>query len=159
MVSAVFMTPADHTGGFEREEIAMWTILRRMFSSAGWFGDLGERAAAGYLRRRGYRILQRQFRNRFGEIDLIALNGETIVFVEVKTRRGTEQGAPFEAVSTAKQQKLTKTALAYLKRKKLLERRYQFDVVSIVWRPGEAQPEIQHFPHAFESTGQGQMYA
>lgn len=136
----------------------MWAILRRMFSSAGWFGDLGERAAAGYLRRQGYRILHRQLRNRFGEIDLIAVDGDTIVFVEVKTRRGTEQGEPFEAVGAAKQQKLTKAALAYLKRHRLLERRYRFDVVSVVWLPGVAQPEIQHFQHAFESTGRGQMY-
>lgn len=137
----------------------MWTILRRMFSSAGWFGDLGERTAARFLRGKGYRILQRQLRNRFGEIDLIALDGETMVFVEVKTRRGVEQGAPFEAVGADKQRKLTKAALAYLKRNGLLERRYRFDVVSIVWLPGAARPEIQHFQHAFESAGRGQMFA
>lgn len=137
----------------------MWTILRRMFSSAGWFGDLGERTAARYLRRHGYRILHRQMRNRFGEIDLIAAEGDTIVFVEVKTRRSANQGAPFEAVGLAKQEKLTKAALAWLKRNRLLERRYRFDVVSIVWAPGAARPEIQHFRSAFESASRGQMFA
>src|SRR5690242_1946895 len=108
----------------------MWTVLRRFFSSAGWFGELGEREAARFLRGKGYRILARQVRNRFGELDLIALDGETIVFVEVKTRRGIEQGAPFEAVSTDKQRKMTNAALAYLKRHRLLERRSRFDIIS-----------------------------
>jgi putative endonuclease len=137
----------------------MWTVLRRFFSSAGWFGELGEREAARFLRRKGYRILARQVRNRFGELDLIALDGETIVFVEVKTRRGIAQGAPFEAVSSDKQRKMTNAALAYLKRHRLLERRARFDIVSIVWPEGVARPEIQHFVHAFEAAGKGQMYS
>lgn len=137
----------------------MWTVLRRVFSSAGWFGDVGEREAARYLRRKGFRIRQRQVRNRFGEIDLIALDGETIVFVEVKTRAAVAQGEPFEAVGADKQSKMTRAALAYLKRHRLLERRYRFDVVSIVWPEGVLRPDIQHFPHAFEAAGRGQMYS
>jgi putative endonuclease len=137
----------------------MWTVLRRVFSSAGWFGDVGEREAARYLRRKGFRIRQRQVRNRFGEIDLVALDGETIVFVEVKTRTAVAQGEPFEAVGVEKQSKMTTAALAYLKRHRLLERRCRFDVVSIVWPEGVLRPDIQHFEHAFEATGRGQMYS
>jgi putative endonuclease len=136
----------------------MWTALRRFFGSAGWFGDVGEREAARYLRKKGYRIRQARMRNRLGEIDLIALDGETIVFVEVKSRSTAAQGAPHEAVTADKQRRLTNAALAYLKRHRLLERPCRFDVVSIVWPPGVAQPRIEHFPHAFEAVGRGQFY-
>ncbi len=136
----------------------MWTVLRRLFKSSGWFGDVGEREAARYLRKKKYRILQSQMRNRFGEIDLIAQDGDTIVFVEVKTRREAGHGAPFEAVTAEKQRKLTLAALAYLKRNRLLDRRCRFDVVSIVWPDGIVHPQIEHFVNAFEASGQGQFY-
>ena len=137
----------------------MWTSLRRFFTSSGWFGDLGEREAARFLRKKGYRIRQMQMRNRLGEIDLIALDGKTIVFVEVKSRSSAGQGAPHEAVTADKQRRLTNAALAYLKRHRLLERPSRFDVVSIVWPPGAARPSIEHFPSAFEAVGRGQMYS
>src|SRR5262249_36668547 len=134
-------------------------VLRRFFTSAGWFGDIGEREAARFLKRKGYRIVQSQMRNRFGEIDLIAMDGETIVFVEVKTRRSSDHGEPFDAVTVDKQRKLTLSALAYLKRHRLLEHRSRFDVVSLVWPEGESKPQIQHFVNAFEAAGSGQMYS
>ena len=137
----------------------MWSVMQRLFASTGWFGDVGEREAARFLRGKGYRILQRQMRNRFGEIDLVALDGETIVFVEVKTRRGDAHGAPFEAVTAGKQQKLVLAGLAYLKRYRLLERRCRFDIVSIVWPAGVMVPKIQHYEQAFEPVGFGQMYS
>jgi putative endonuclease len=137
----------------------MWTLLRRWFSSGGWFGDLGEREAARFLKRKKYRILGRQVRNIGGEIDLVAMDGETVVFVEVKTRRGAEQGAPFEAVNFDKQRRMTRAALVFLKQSRWLEKRSRFDVVSIVWPQGELHPEIQHFEHAFESTDRGQFYS
>ena len=136
----------------------MWTALRRLFGTAGWFGDVGEREAARFLRKKGYRIRQAQMRNRLGEIDLIALDGETIVFVEVKSRSSTAQGAPHEAVTADKQRRLTNAALAYLKRHRLLDRSCRFDVVSIVWPAGVAQPQIEHFMNAFEAVGRGQFY-
>ena len=78
-------------------------------------GDRGESAVAGYLRRRGYRILERQYRCRFGEIDLIALSREGVIcFVEVKTRKPDAISRPCEAVTPAKQQKLRLTAQHYL---------------------------------------------
>ena len=126
---------------------------------AGWLGNRGERLAARYLRRQGFRILARQFTNSFGEIDIIALDGDCVVFVEVKTRKSTDTGLPFEAVTSAKQKKITQVALAYLKRSGWLERSARFDVVSIVWPDGRGQPRLEHFPHAFEGAGRGQMYS
>lgn len=129
----------------------------------GWLnrllGNRGERAAARFLKQRGYRILARQARNNAGEIDLIALDGETIVFVEVKTRSaGGELGHPAEAVTRHKQRQLTRTALTWLKTRNLLERRCRFDVLAITWKSG-ADPEIEHLIHAFEAIGIGQMFS
>jgi putative endonuclease len=122
-------------------------------------GDKGERKAARFLRRKGYKILARQCAGRLGEIDLIALEGETIVFVEVKTRRSDSAGLPFEAVTPAKQKKLTNLALTYLKRHGLLEHRARFDVVTVLWPAEGKQPEIEHYQNAFEPIGFGQMYS
>ena len=79
------------------------------------FGDDGERKAVQFLRKQGYRILARQHRERFGEIDIIALDGQQIVFVEVKTCRSTKAGQPFESVDQAKQKKIAQAALAWLR--------------------------------------------
>ena len=115
-------------------------------------GNRGERAAARYLKKLGYRIIARQYRSQFGEIDIIALDGETIVFVEVKTRSSTAQGQPYEAVDAHKQRQLSRTALGFLRQKKRMSQRARFDVVSILWPQGDTHPRIRHFPGAFEST-------
>ncbi|MGH7201128.1 MAG: YraN family protein [Planctomycetaceae bacterium] len=129
----------------------------------GWLrkllGDRGERRAARYLRGLGYRILARQYANRFGEIDLIALDGERIVFVEVKTRTSDAAGLPVEAVDFRKQRQLTRVALAYLKRHGLLERPARFDVLALLWPNGAKSPEITHYQNAFEPVGFGQMFS
>src|SRR6188768_675887 len=92
----------------------------------GWLtrllGDEGERIAARHLKMVGYRILARQARSKLGEIDLIALDGDTIVFVEVKSRRDQRDGSPAEAVDRRKQAKLTQLALVWLKKRNLLGR-------------------------------------
>ena len=124
-----------------------------------WLGDRGERAAARYLRRQGFKILARQHANRLGEIDLIALDGDCVVFVEVKTRRTESAGLPVEAVTPDKQRQLTRLALAWLKQHKLLEHRARFDVVAILWPDGSRKPEITHYRNAFEPVGFGQMYS
>lgn len=121
-------------------------------------GDRGERAAARFLRRQGYKILARKQRSRLGELDLVALDGETIVFVEVKTRASTDAGQPAEAVTPAKQQKLTRLALGFLKAHGLLDHSVRFDVVGLLWPPDQRRPTIEHFRGAFEATGRGQMY-
>ena len=120
-----------------------------------WFGDRGEREAARYLRKRGMRIIERNYRTAQGEIDLIVRDGDTLVFVEVKSRRA---GQPAEAVTPAKQQRLTLAALHYLRRHDLLEQRCRFDVVAIVWPVGRQIPTIDHIPHAFEAVGRNQMF-
>ena len=120
-----------------------------------FFGDRGEHEAGRYLRRLGYRILVRNYRTPQGEVDLIARDGNVVVFVEVKTRR---HGTPAEAVTSAKQLRLTLAALHFLKRHGLLEQSCRFDVVAIVWPEGRRTPAIEHIPHAFEAVGRGQMF-
>lgn len=119
----------------------------------GWLrkllGDRGERAAERFLRRQGYRILARQHSSRFGEIDIIARDGEWIVFVEVKTRRSGAAGLPVEAVDARKQRQMTRAALAWLKRHRLLHWRSRFDVVGVLWPDGQRQPQIDHIRNAF----------
>jgi putative endonuclease len=118
-------------------------------------GDRGERAAARYLRRRGLRVITRGYRTALGEIDLIARDGDTLVFVEVKTRRA---GLPAEAVTAEKERRLTLTALQFLRRYRLLEQRCRFDVVAVVWPDAAGSPTIQHIVNAFEPPGRGQFF-
>jgi putative endonuclease len=109
------------------------------------------------MRTKGYRILMRQARNRFGEIDLVALDGETIVFVEVKSLRESRGGVPSERVDSGKQARLTRAALTWLKRRGLLERRSRFDVVEVCW-DASGKPDVRHLVNAFEPVEFGQMY-
>ena len=122
-------------------------------------GNKGEVEAALFLERLGYKILHRQFRGRFGELDLVALDGDTIVFVEVKTRASTAAGHPTESITLAKQTKITRSALAFLKQQRWLHQRARFDVIAIVWSGGEEPPQIQHYINAFEPVGFGQMFS
>lgn len=121
-------------------------------------GNKGERQAVRFLRQQGYRILERQHRDHFGEVDIIALDGSQIVFVEVKTRSTTDAGQPFEAVDLAKQQKIARAALAWLKARRRLNQSCRFDVISIVWESERHLPQIEHFKHAFDAPGTGQIY-
>lgn len=122
-------------------------------------GYRGERLAERYLRRQGYIILARSQRNSFGELDLIAVDKRTVVFVEVKTRTSQDAGHPADAVDAEKQQRLTRAALSYLKRHDLLEHSARFDVVAVTWPERGGSPTIEHFKDAFPATGAGQMFA
>lgn len=122
-------------------------------------GARGEREAERFLRRRGYRIVARGARDRLGEIDLIAIDQGTIVFVEVKTRTSHAMGHPGEAVDLRKQRQLTRVALAFLKRHDLLEYPARFDVIAITWPEDQAEPQIEHIRNAFEPPGKWQMFA
>lgn len=115
------------------------------------FGDRGERLAVRHLKKSGLRIVTRNYRNRFGEIDIIALDGQTIVFVEVKTRKSNAAGNPLEAVDEIKQAKIIQVAQAYLKQRRLFEYSVRFDVIGIVWNEDgrESRPELTHVRHAF----------
>lgn len=139
----------------------LWAIIRRLFSrpaSAGSLGPEGEQLAALFLQKLGYRIIARGHRQKLGEVDLIALDNRVMVFVEVKTWRSGESGDPSEAVDARKQERLTRAALIYLKRRNLLEHPARFDVVSVVWPAPDAEPKIRHFINAFEAVGKWQMY-
>lgn len=116
-------------------------------------GAIGEEAAVRFLRRRGYRIRDRNFRCRLGELDLIAEHRGTIVFVEVKTRTTAEFGAPFEAISPFKQRRLTLLATYYLVRRGLLDRPCRFDAVSVVVSPDGRVQRIDVLPDAFVPEG------
>jgi putative endonuclease len=122
-------------------------------------GDRGERAAVQFLKKQGYRILAKQHRNDFGEIDIIAQDSQTTVFVEVKTRTSADDGQPFEAVDRRKQDKITRVALAWLKKHGKLEQPARFDIVSILWSDEGSEPELTHYRNAFEPTGRGQMFS
>jgi putative endonuclease len=104
-------------------------------------------------------IVARSQRNALGEIDLVAVDGRTIVFVEVKTRTSGEAGHPVEAVDADKQRRLTRLALGYLKRHDLLEYRARFDIVAVIWPPDASRPVIEHYRNAFEPSGTGQMFS
>ncbi len=115
-------------------------------------GRLGEELTCKYLQSKGYRILERNFRNKLGEIDLIAQEGKVICFIEVKTRKSSQFGAPFEAVGSTKQLRMVRLALCYLKYKfKTIEVMSRFDVVSINFDSVD-QPQLKHIISAFDLT-------
>jgi len=122
-------------------------------------GERGELAAVKFLRRRGYVIIAHSMRGPFGELDIIAVDGKTVVFVEVKTRRSHDAGHPADGVDARKRRRLTRLALAYLKRHNLLENPARFDIVAITWADKRQPPTIEHFQNAFEPTEQGNMFA
>ena len=130
---------------------------------AGWIrrllGNRGEQAAERHLKAQGLRILKRGLRTRRGELDLVALDGRQVVFVEVKTRLDHDAGHPVEAVGLDKQHKITELALAFLKKHGLLDSPARFDVVAVTWPENQKEPTIEHFRNAFEPPGRFQMFA
>jgi putative endonuclease len=112
-------------------------------------GSRGEEAAAVYLMRHGYEILERNFRVSTGEIDIVAVTGDTLVFAEVKTRRSGKCGQPAQAVDYRKQQKIIMTAKWYLRQRHLDECPCRFDVLEVYAR-GETC-HIRHLAGAFEA--------
>jgi putative endonuclease len=116
------------------------SLLRKLL------GREGEDRAAAYLSRQGYRVVERNYRTKSGEIDLIALDRDVLVFVEVKTRSTDAFGAPELAVTPQKQQRMVKAALGYLKQKALHQMPCRFDVVAI----SEGGEGIELIRNAFE---------
>lgn len=113
-----------------------------------FLGSEGESIAVQFLKKQGYAIIAHNYRTRIGEIDIIAKDGDTFVFVEVKTRSNESFGAPYEAVNTAKRQKMKKVASLYLQKQKK-EFPARFDVISITCRQN-GQKAIRHIKDAFE---------
>jgi putative endonuclease len=113
------------------------------------FGKSGEDLACQELQRRGYAILARGYRSRFGEIDVIAKDDQTIVFIEVKTRNGDEFGGGAAAVTPWKQRRIAQMAVDYLSRNKLHDKPCRFDVVTVDIKDGA--PEIVVYTSAFDA--------
>ena len=112
-------------------------------------GQQGEALACRYLTRQGYRVVVRNYRTKQGEIDIIAEEQGTLVFVEVKTRRGHQCGHPFEAVTAAKCRQISKAALQYLAETGREGQAARFDVVAISIA-GEAAPVVELVKNAFD---------
>lgn len=123
-----------------------------------WFGTRSERAAARFLRRLGYRILARNYTCSHGELDLIALDVQALVFVEVRSTGSADSERPAASVDEAKQRRLTRLALHYLQEHQLLDRPARFDVLTLSWPEGQREPHIVHYRQAFEAVGRFQMF-
>lgn len=113
-------------------------------------GAAGEQAAEALLAREGYVVLTRNYRWPGGEADLVALDGVTVVFIEVKTRAAGEHGTPFEAVTRRKRRRVSRTAQHYLLRHHLTDRPARFDVVGVWMRDGQWHCEL--IRDAFEAV-------
>jgi len=119
---------------------------RNLFPGAD-LGRRGEALAARELRRRGYAILERRWRCRIGEIDIVARDGEVLVVVEVKARSRSDYGPPVDAVDRDKRVKRERLALAYLQAKRRRDVAVRFDVIGVTFAAG-AKPRIEVFPDA-----------
>ncbi|PWG66255.1 YraN family protein [Bifidobacterium callitrichidarum] len=118
--------------------------------SAKRFGSLGEQYAANWLEVQGWVVLSRNWRTRYGELDIVALTPERIVaFVEVKSRRNAQYGVPQEAVTPAKQRNLRRAACEWLvdRRNRVPHAGVRFDVITVVMHLG--RPSVLHIPNAF----------
>jgi|SRR5579883_2312616 len=149
-------TPASEvekppSGGFSR-----WRWWKR------WFGQRSERAAARYLRGLGYRILATNVADRDGELDLLALDGETLVIVEVRSTSSDRPDALEQtaaSVNFRKQRKITEATSRFLAQRRLLGKlAVRYDVLVLAWPQHAREPTIRHIPHAFESTGRFQFF-
>jgi putative endonuclease len=114
-------------------------------------GRHGEQAAEQFLRAQGYEIVARNYRCSYGEIDLVARDRDTLVFVEVRTQSGPMFGDPLESVTRRKQRQIAKAAWHYVVRHRVEDQPLRFDVIGISWN--NAAPQIVHVKGAFELPG------
>jgi putative endonuclease len=116
------------------------------------FGREGEALAERYLEDRGYRLLARRFRLRNGEIDLVMKDGETVVFVEVRSRASSGLGHPFESIGGLKRSRLVRAARLFLAIHRLHDAPCRFDAVAVRFE-GSGPPAIEHMKDAFRADG------
>jgi putative endonuclease len=116
-------------------------------------GRLGETFAAEYLVRQGYEILEKNYRRQFGEVDIVARDRGTLVFVEVKTRHSHLYGAPVEAVDKRKQRQLSKIAQGYLLSSQLHDTAARFDVIGVTLDKNNQPAQIELIRDAFDFAG------
>lgn len=113
-------------------------------------GAAAEELAAAALIEKGYRVLERNWRCRFGELDIVAETGETLVVIEVRSRSGTASfGTPSESVNARKVMQVRNTAQQYVHQKRYYERPIRFDVISIILRPDLTPVSMDHIENAF----------
>ena len=129
----------------------------RWFARPRTLGQRGEALAARFLKKKGYTILARSYRTALGELDLVAVDpndvrGSTIIFAEVKTRKGTRAGYPEEAVDRRKQHKLSQLAEHYRAVHNVEAYPARFDVIAVEWPEQHKRPRVTHFPDAFDAS-------
>ncbi|MBP1753074.1 MAG: hypothetical protein H6Q57_1910 [Geobacteraceae bacterium] len=112
-------------------------------------GEYGEEIAVSYLKKKKYTVVERNYRSKCGELDIVAKEANTLVFVEVKTRRNALYGLPQLSVTHFKQRQISKAALLYLAAKRVGEVNARFDVIAIFLQDNET-PRIEHIRNAFE---------
>ncbi len=112
-------------------------------------GNRGEQLAAAHLERAGIAILERNYRCRAGEIDLVAQDGNQLVFVEVRTRTGTAFGSPEDSITSRKQRKMAECAFSYLAQHAAHGRTWRIDVVAVQLDGGRVV-RIDHYKHALQ---------
>ena len=113
-------------------------------------GAKGENIAARFLKRKGYRIVQRNYTCKLGEIDIIAQHDSTLIFVEVRSKQTEKFGPPQYSVNSAKQRQISRAALYYIKENKITGQTCRFDVVAVTFLPDSRKPEVEHIQNAFE---------
>lgn len=114
-------------------------------------GSEGEKVAARFLKKKGYKIITANWRARGGELDMVASKGRDLVFVEVKARTAGGLGDPAESVTPEKRRRLTSAAREYLTKHDLWSSRCRFDVVLVTYAAdGDTSPEIEHIENAFD---------
>ena len=131
-----------------RHEVSSWSS---MTGKRRQQGQHGEDIASTYLAQQGYRIAQRNYRNRYGEIDIIAWDGSILVFIEVKTTAAQMFGTPQEKVDTRKQRKLTSVAMAYVLQHHIRNTSLRFDVIGVTLTP-QGVPDVTHIQAAFDPS-------
>ena len=131
---------------------ALSGLLRRLRPASPRPGEAGESLACRHLEARGFVVLARNFRCRSGEVDVVARDGDTTVFVEVKERAGVSHGEAYEAVTLGKRRRIVRAARLYAAARGLSESPLRFDVVCIDWAD-DGRPRIRHDAGAFDADG------
>lgn len=131
------------------ENLRDWWAKRKRPLTTYERGRLAEREAALYLRRRGYRIIAQNLRLKSGEIDLVALKGDLVVFVEVKARSSDEFGTPVEGLLPRQQQRIRKAAEIFLAKRGWSERDRRFDLIAVDLDERGKVVRVEHIPDAF----------
>ena len=133
-------------------KFSRWPFWKR------WFGQRSEKYAARYLRRLGWRILAANVSDTRGEIDLLAIDGQTLVAIEVRSISGDDPHIPASTVNELKQKKICEAVNRFLSRRNLLGISVRFDILALAWPVGADTPNVLHIPDAFVSPSKFQMF-